>query len=354
MTGRTSFSPATRARRTVLWFASALAATTAGLAVALDTRLPVVRYPEHGHRLAELRAARASHPDRPLVLFIGSSRTQVGVRPSETGFGSSPTDPLVFNYGLPGACPAHLALGYQRLRSEGVRPAAVVVEVLPPLLAVGDVSPSHYADQGPGLTVRELRNLGPDLARSVVARKWLASRCLALGHFATNLHRELPLPAPPHEHLVRDQTRSADFGYTPFAYRTDAFSTEEYERAFDHAREQYASLCRALTVSPSAYRAYRDLVSAGRADGVPVAFYVTPESPAFRGWYTPKSRDAVTEFVRFLRTDLGAKVFEPADEWAEVDFVDGHHFTPDGAAKFSRRLTDTHLRLWLAAVLPSR
>src|SRR5262249_20750589 len=75
---------------------------------------------------------RAKRPGRPLVVALGSSRTQMGFRPAALpGDG----DTLVaFNFGLVGAGPVTQLLCLRRLLDHGVRPDLLLVEVLPALL----------------------------------------------------------------------------------------------------------------------------------------------------------------------------------------------------------------------------
>ena len=49
-------------------------------------------------------------------------------------------------------------------------------------------------------------------------------------------------------------------------------------------------------------------------------------------------RDAVPE--------SGNRMFDASDGFAEEEFADGHHLLRSGAARFSRRLADEHLREW--------
>ena len=55
---------------------------------------------------------------QPLVVVLGSSRTQLALNPGAVE--REPGSPLVFNYGLAGAHPAFLHVGYHRLRDAGV------------------------------------------------------------------------------------------------------------------------------------------------------------------------------------------------------------------------------------------
>ena len=46
-----------------------------GLSLAVETVMPEWRDPEYGHRIKQLRQLCSDHPDRPLVVAVGSSRT---------------------------------------------------------------------------------------------------------------------------------------------------------------------------------------------------------------------------------------------------------------------------------------
>ena len=52
-----------------------------------------------------------------------------------------------------------------------------------------------------------------------------------------------------------------------------------------------------------------------------------------------RHRDAVPE--------SGVPLFDASKGFAEVEFADGHHLLRSGAARFSRRLADEHLRAWV-------
>lgn len=74
-----------------------------GLGLAVETVKPEWRDPEYGHRIKQLRQLHAEHPDRPLVVAVGSSRTLMGLSPLDTGFAEEPGSPLVYNFGQTGA-----------------------------------------------------------------------------------------------------------------------------------------------------------------------------------------------------------------------------------------------------------
>ncbi|MFM8271495.1 MAG: hypothetical protein ACKODX_04090, partial [Gemmata sp.] len=138
-------------------------------------------------------------------------------------------------------------------------------------------------------------------------------------------------------------------GFAPYPHVT--VSDADRARCCARARDSYHAALGDLRVCPPAERAYRELVAGCRALGVPVAFFVTPESATFRGWYAPASRAELARFLAVLRDGWGCPVFEAPASCAEEDFVDGHHMLRPAAAKYSRALADEHLRPWLAGAL---
>src|SRR5262245_14765630 len=94
------------------------------LTLAIEWWRPPMRYPDYGFRLDGLRHQVRNHPDRPLALFLGTSRTEAGVRPGVLGDLRTPDGrpPLVYNFGIPGFRPLHSLLFLNRLLADGVRP----------------------------------------------------------------------------------------------------------------------------------------------------------------------------------------------------------------------------------------
>ncbi|MDY3560303.1 DUF1574 domain-containing protein [Gemmata sp. JC673] len=342
-----------KARLALASFAAILVAANAAFAVALDARLPLVRFPEYGHRLASVQQLRAEHPDRPLVLAVGSSRTQMALNPAATGLPEGPRDPLVFNFGLAGALPVHHPLGYRRLRADGVKPDAVIVEIFPALLCVPDAAHTVYAESGAGLTAAELASLAPNTHDPEPVRRWVQSRAFGPAAHLQSIQRQIvPDLFPAHYWLPLIARFPNGTGF--HAFPAKEISDADRQRATDKAVGAYRQMCREMPLHPMAERAYREVVAACRADGVPVALYLTAEAPLFRELYTPESRAALAAFVRVFTGELGVPVFDLSDGWETGDFWDGHHMLPGGAEKFSRRLADRHLRPWLATVLPAR
>src|SRR4051812_9913784 len=143
--------PARSARACRLLACASLTLLTAQLTLAglVETAHPELTDPRYGCRLRTLQARRAAEPHRPLVLALGSSRTEVGLRPELMP--PSTDGPLVFNLARGGTSQVMNLLTLRRLLADGVRPDWLLLEVLPACLAEegGDVTV-------PELTARDL------------------------------------------------------------------------------------------------------------------------------------------------------------------------------------------------------
>src|SRR5687768_14672336 len=122
-----------RGRSIVLWGLVFLALGQAGLAITLQVWRPELRDPEYGVRLGKLRHRLREHPDRPLVLVLGSSRITNGVAAERLSLPDSgqAKQPIVFNMSLSGGGHMMQLLCLRRLLAQGIRPQAVVLEAMP-------------------------------------------------------------------------------------------------------------------------------------------------------------------------------------------------------------------------------
>lgn len=324
-----------RARGAVLSGAAAFVFATLGLSAALETVLPQLRDPEYGYRVVRTREQQKRHPGRPLVVVLGTSRTANGFDPKVAN--DRPGGPLLANFGLSGAGPAHLRSRLAALRADGVAPTAVLVELSLASLVVEDVPAAK-------LTAADLPRLGPDAPRAAWLRAranpWQAHRIVIMNHAD-------PLLLPKSERLDHYWKHTDRYGFD--AYPTNG-TDEQRPRRLAARRATYEPLARAAQVGPRADAAVRGLVADCRAAGVPLAFFATPESPEFRSWYTPESRTRLDEYMRAVTAELGVPVFAAPDDYAEADFADGHHMLPPAAARFSRELAERHLGPWLASL----
>jgi len=336
------------ARASVWSGAAAFAALTIGLAVSLE-KTPELRDPEFGHRLNQLRDWKAKAPDRPLVLLVGSSRTQMGVSPAAMSFPNGTTDPLVYNLGLMGATPTGVRFQLFRALDAGVRPDFVLAE-----LFAANVGYNMPAERQPWtrpsrLSTHELDLLADDSHdRRAIPRQWMTARATPwytqrLPLMSNWLPNWIPhLPVEQFSWITMDE-----YGYMPYPIKFETMTPEGRERLIGPAYLNHKRAIDPFRVCARPDRSLREIAERCSAEGIPLAFFRTPESPLFRSWYGPGSWEKAAEYVSLLSRETGVPVF-PAPEIPEEEFADGHHLFQHGALKYSRWLADTHLKPWLA------
>jgi hypothetical protein len=337
-----------RSARAAVWSgALAFAAATAGLAVALDTVKPEWRDPEFGHRLNQIREWKANTPDRPLVVAFGSSRTQMGLSPAAMGFADSPGSPLVYNLGYRASRPLGTHLHLARLLDAGVKPDAILVQLASPELMATGPAEKQYAVWAPRFSPADARRLAPYTDDPAPFRRaWARGRLNPWSAYRQAVLSDLlPDWQPPRVRAEFVWEQMDAFGFTP--HPSAAVSDEDRARLYPHARRAARRAVNGFTPGDVPDRVLRDVVGRCRSEGIAVAFFRAPESPAYRSWYSAKSRAALEDYCRGLGTRLGVEVFPAPDHLEETDFADGDHLLRHGAEKYSRWLADTHLRPWL-------
>lgn len=345
---RTVGSGAPGARAALLVGFVLVVAAQVGMGVAVETVRPEWRDPEYGHRLKQLRALTHSHPDRPLVVAVGSSRTLMGLSPLDMGFADEPGSPLVYNFGQTGAGPLQLLLTAFRLLDAGVKPDFLLVELFPAALVGDGPAEAQMATWGLRLGAGDVRRLAPYCADPDALRTtWVSNRAApwyALRLTLMNHWRPKWVPA----------ANRLDFqweGMDPrgwLAYPFDTVSAADRATAVARAGESYRKQLAGYRIGAASDRALRDIIARCRAEGVALAFFTTPEGPAFAGWYPRGAADTFRRYAAGLTRDTGVPVFDAAGGFAEEEFADSHHLLRGGAARFSRRLADECVRGWVA------
>lgn len=345
---RAASSRRAAARRTVVWAGLAGVAALVAMSVAIETVQPEWRDPEFGHRIKRLRTIHAAAPDRPLVLFLGTSRAQNAFDPAAMGFADEPGSPLVFNFGQSGALPVKVWLTFERIRDAGIRPSAILVETLPFWLFSDGPVEVQFENMVPRLSATDLHHLAPYSADPGSLRtKWLAAR-VAPWHAqrVVLMSHWLPRWQRWGERIDPQWDGMAPNGFVPYPQQ---FANAEFRPiATAHAHEEYGGVYAGFGIGETSRRALGDLVARCRSEGIAVAFVEPPVSPMFRSWFKPGVWVDGENHLRAFARELGVEVFPPFEGLAEADFIDGHHMLENAAEKYSRWLADTHLKPWLS------
>jgi hypothetical protein len=308
------------------------------MALSVETVKPEWRDPEYGHRLKQLQNLQSIHPQRPLIVAVGSSRTQMGFSPAALDLPDEPGSPLAYNFAQSGAGPLHILLTVQRLLDDGIRPNDLLVELFPATLAHDGPAEQQFARIVPRLSLADLRRLEPySRNTSAMGRQWAENRVNSwYSHRISLMSHWQPNWLPWQKRLTFQWQQMDAFGFTPYPY--EEMPPGEREKGIEQVRKDYSSGLANLHIGTTSDRAIRDLIALCRSEGIRIAFYLMPESPSFRTWYSPATRATVAAYRDTLTRDLGVPVFDATTDFGETDFADGHHLLRHGAARFTRRL----------------
>ncbi len=308
-----------------------------------DTARPGWRDPEFGARIVHAqRAAR----DGPVVAALGSSRTQMGLDPDSVG--DLPGGARVQVMAQAGGRAAGQLIAYERLRRAGVRPRAVLVEILPPALA--DPARADDTVAVSQLSAADLRVVAPYLADPAGAwAAWTRARATPAYTFRLNV-----LSANGGGHLLPTVART-DFhakrtrptGWMPYFH--ERVGADRRAAGLATALAQYGPALAGFRVRPGPAALLQEVARRARADGAAVAFVVPPEGPVFQSWYPPGADAVLTRFYADLTASCHAPVFD-ARGWGTTDddFADSHHLLRHAARAYSARLGRECLGPWLA------
>lgn len=329
-----------RAGRAVVSAAVVFLVAQLGLHAALETVRPEWRDPEFGWRIKALRSL--DREGRPLVVAFGSSRTQMGLSPRDLG----PDAPTVFNFGQAGAGPIQTLLNLCRVLESGIRPDAVLVEIMPATLAYSGNTESFYHDSLVRLDRADLRRLAPYCAspdsfpaRWFAARAipWYSQRQLLLSHWQpTLLHWK--------QRIDFQWRLMDDRGWAKFPF--DAIDDDFRRTQTALTLAQYRATLHDFAIAPIAERLLNDTVDLCRHAGIPLAFYLMPEAGEFRRMLPADRGKQLDEFLTAFAADRGVRIFDCSDWLNDASFSDGHHLLATGAREFSRRFGQDCLAGW--------
>lgn len=327
------------AKPPLLWAIAFFFLFQASINVFVDKSHPEVIDLESVVRLKLLRDRMEENPDRPLLLMVGSSRTEMNFVPEELPpiRSASGEAVLPFNFSHLGAGPIMNLVQVNRLLRAGIHPKWFVIEVMPPQLGDEKQSILHNATW-----VRDQ----PLVAR--FKNPWLTYALFIRGHLtpcykhrAFMINHFLPQWASAAESGGEDKVRSG-LGRLGGDYACSAvpFADEAVVRVRTaKARASYLpDLQDNFFIAESSARAMIELLELCRREQIHAALLISPEGEQFQSWYSPNSRRKVDEYCAKLSQKFEVPIIDARNWLPESDFVDSHHVLLSGAKKFTLRL----------------
>jgi hypothetical protein len=276
------------------------------------------------------------------VVCLGSSRFMYGLQvdvAQSTARRRLGRQVIVHNWGTPDAGPLRHLLAWDRMERRGLRPDAVVIELLSAHLVDGHVHHDTSVGNLPTVCLEAgdlplLKRYHPDYR--ALRKEYLRQQADWLYRYRGPFQASfLPWLALGTDMFRADQTPQ-------LGTRRDLHG-EAKERAVAVGRGQYGSSIRQMGkagFAPVGRQILEELFSRLRSAGVPAFFVVTPESAQFRAeLYPPGLPERMREFAENVTRPSGARLAY-AHEWfdSEDDFFDSHHLASKGSDRFTERL----------------
>ncbi|MGL4419825.1 MAG: hypothetical protein ACRCZF_04090, partial [Gemmataceae bacterium] len=309
--------------RTLLCFVGMYIAAQVGFNILLETHRPDLREPEAYHRLWRLTQSPPLEPGEKLVVVLGSSRTQMAWDPSilqQSG------QFRTFNLGQSAAGPVQMNLNYDRLRRTGIKPSAIIIEIMPATFAQHQPLDMILTPHVHRLGLADCVYLSPKLqSPRLFYQSWASHRIHPLYEYR---HPIVSCIAP----RMLDWKSRSDFqwrdlqdnGFLPYPFET--IPDAERSRGLQASFRNYQQTFQDFQIAPVADQELRNLMERAQADGVRVALYRAPESAKFRSWYTPTAEARLKQYLHAIGAEYGTPYFD-ASTWYDTEdyFSDGHH-----------------------------
>ena len=320
------------ARAAVLSWALTFLVLQVGLSVSLDTWLQEWRDPHYTARHECFSRQVERHPDRPVIVVVGSSRTMNGLCPASLT--DDERQPVLVNWGFPGHTPLHVALRAERLLSESPRPSALVLEIVPAFLN------SPWTEPGPISTLAHRWDDLPTATRLVpvahLERAWSDARIIPWFSYRRNiLDWCFPAWQPAGERNDTFWRKIDDWGWFP------TLATGPSLEARQQTVAGFTSMLKKPEIHPDQMRGLRSILATCRRENMPTAMLMMPESPALRTSYGPGTRAGLNAALQNLADEFGVQLIDARD-WFDTEdvFCDGHHLVPVGARLFTARFAE--------------
>jgi hypothetical protein len=326
-----------QARRAICWAVCAFVFLQATAAISVERLLPDARDPEFRTKEVLLKAQLQEAPDRPLILMIGSSRTGLGLKAQEVQLSWDGTPAQMFNFGLSGGGPFLELLTLQRLLTGGIKPALVLIEVLPPVFNdCGNRPLEEVWLQSGRMRLSEIKQLGHYSSDPVrLLRRWGRARLLPWSSLNRTVQGLLDpnfvgIPVGPGlSHVEPD-------GWEP--HFLNGITAEQRLRYLEIAKEQYHDSMGEFHLARQPVAALHAVLQVCRHNGIPAVLVMMPEGTHFKAFYPARLRERLTAYVVDLSRREQTPLIDASDWLSDEDLWDAHHPLPSGARLFTQRL----------------
>jgi hypothetical protein len=333
-----------RARAALLWGLTVFLLGQITLNLLLTWARPDILNPVYGARLVQLQRFLRGQTttDRPLILMLGSSRTNYGIDAArmEAVLSNTLGRPVsAFNFGTLGGGPVTELLHLECLLAAGIKPNLLLIEVLPPFLAGQLPVPpeARWLPQSSRLSADDralLLHYGYPVAelRRTQQLSWTIP---IYAHRSALLSRLLPCWLPYAERL--DWAWNGDeHGWTALPKR---LTPQRYQESLRIDRDNFAAAFTGYRVRGAPAEALCRLLETCRQHQIPALAVLMPEGKPFHSWYSRGTESQVEALQDEVMRRYGVQCID-AREWAvETDFFDAHHLAAAGAMRFTDRLS---------------
>jgi hypothetical protein len=333
-----------RGGRVLLWAVGFYAIAQIALVCTMENFLPVAFRSLLRAKQERLAEIVANNPDRPLLLALGSSRTEHGLEAERlTDLTASNGQPYIaYNYGLPALGALYSSLSLRETLDAGIHPQLLLVEYLPPLLndpKKGCVSEEAWTAAS-WLSLPQLVRMWPYFKHpGQKGRDWLEARVAPWYVF----RQEIQAVA----HGIMRPTRAIRITvpYNEWGQMREECTWEERRRRTDHIYGLFHDSLGTLHVGKGPSKSLHDILDICKREHIQVVFVSMPEATIFHSWYSKDAMSEINDLLADLHDKHGAGVID-ASQWIEdKEFLDGHHMTPAGGRIFSARLHDELRRI---------
>lgn len=343
-----------RAARSLAWTLCGFVLLQVLTSLVADYLAPGLRDPEFGRKLAFLQAQQQQQPDRPLLVFLGSSRTAYGIRASSLLAEGDRQTPLAYNFGVLAGGPIYEMLCFRRLLAAGVRPRWIVLEIHPGFL---NIVPNLMLAHRPAIErcdARDMYALHDYVDHPWQAwYEWLRYRAAVSFRLRAEVMRRvapawMPEPSAPD---ITSLGKTTPDGWVPLAWPRP-------DEALRKQRAQWG--CEALgagyrnfRISERTDRALREILDACRRERIDVSLLLMPEAEEIRDDSATLAQSEVLRYLAQLHDEYGTPLIDATHWCADDEFADGQHLLPDAGTRFARRLGGDVLNAWVQSTQPS-